>query len=181
MTVVRDADAADLDPVCSLERALFGHDAWSPRSLEQEFHALGNGRLLRVAVAGTRLVGYALLSYTDDTGDLLRVAVNPGHHRQGIASRLCLELLEAAGRQGCTRVLLEVAADNSPALALYAPLGFAEIARRPRYYANGVDAVVMQLPLPASNHRQNTNSSALSEVDVRALEGQSAPARQEGG
>ena len=37
--------------------------------------------------------------------------------------------------------------DNAGALAFYAATGFAEIARRPRYYRDGATAVVMELPL----------------------------------
>ena len=61
-------------------------------------------------------------------------------------------LVEAAGR-GCREVLLEVAADNQAALALYTDFGFAEISRRLRYYAEDVDAVVMALHLPSSPGR----------------------------
>ena len=41
-------------------------------------------------------------------------------------------------------MLLEVRADNRPALAFYAHHGFVEIDRRDRYYADGATAVVMQ-------------------------------------
>ena len=41
-------------------------------------------------------------------------------------------------------MLLEVAADNDAAQALYASAGFVEIARRPGYYPGGRDAVVMR-------------------------------------
>jgi [ribosomal protein S18]-alanine N-acetyltransferase len=143
MTAIRRARPADLDALASLERAVFDNDAWSPRSLEEELDAGGDGRLLLVAVDGRRIVGYAALSCNDDTADLLRVAVHPDRRRQGVARRLCTETLAAAGVAD-VRVLLEVAADNAPALALYERLGFTEIDRRRRYYAGEVDAVVMQ-------------------------------------
>jgi ribosomal-protein-alanine N-acetyltransferase len=45
-------------------------------------------------------------------------------------------------------VLLEVRASNAPALSLYRALGFEELYRRARYYADtGEDAVVMRLAL----------------------------------
>ena len=44
------------------------------------------------------------------------------------------------------RMLLEVRADNTAALAFYAAEGFVEIARRRRYYRDGTDAVVLRGP-----------------------------------
>jgi ribosomal-protein-alanine N-acetyltransferase len=172
MTVIRSGAAADLEALSSLERAAFGREGWSPRLLEEELDALGTGRVMLVAAAGARLVGYAALAYTEDTADLLRIAVNPDQHRQGIASSLCTAILDVAGQRGCTRVLLEVAADNSPALALYQRLGFAEIHRRPRYYRNGVAAVVMELPLAAPDPaRPQTYPPARGAISARSAEG----------
>ena len=42
------------------------------------------------------------------------------------------------------RCLIDVAADNSTAIAFYARQGFVEIARRRKYYAHGADAIVME-------------------------------------
>ena len=54
-------------------------------------------------------------------------------------------LLEEAEARNATRVFLEVRADNPHAIALYASLGFEEIAVRPGYYQpEGVDAVIMK-------------------------------------
>jgi ribosomal-protein-alanine N-acetyltransferase len=44
-------------------------------------------------------------------------------------------------------VLLEVRADNPRAQALYRRFGFVHIHTRRRYYRDGVDALIMQLPL----------------------------------
>ncbi len=60
------------------------------------------------------------------------------------------ELLAEARRRGARDVLLEVRADNPRAQALYRRFGFAQIHTRRRYYRDGVDALIMQLPLEAS-------------------------------
>ena len=52
-------------------------------------------------------------------------------------------LVTRAVLAGCERMLLEVDAGNRPAGAFYRRHGFDEIARRPRYYPSGADAVVM--------------------------------------
>jgi ribosomal-protein-alanine N-acetyltransferase len=159
--VIRPAGPADLDDVSSLERAAFGSDAWSPRSLEHELSALGDHRHMLVAVAADQVVGYAAAAGNGETCDLLRMAVAADHQRMGVASRLFTELF-LGGRHRYERILLEVAADNSAALALYENLGFTEIARRPRYYSGAVAAVVMQLDLSAAVAQPERDPSARS-------------------
>jgi ribosomal-protein-alanine N-acetyltransferase len=169
VTSIRRADPTDLDTLASLERVVFGHDAWSPRSLEEELERVGHGRLLLVAADGCQVVGYAALSYNDDSADLLRVAVHPDRRRLGVARRLCDEILAGVG-PACTRVLLEVAADNLAATALYARLGFAEIARRRRYYGGSVDAVVMERVLPAAGMQRGRSASGGPAADSSPVE-----------
>jgi [ribosomal protein S18]-alanine N-acetyltransferase len=180
VTRIRPAVAADLDAVSSLEREVFDRNAWSPRAVEQELEAVGQGRHLLVAVADAKVVGYAALSYSGDTCDLLRVAVSPAYRRRGIASELFTVLRAQMERRPGARVLLEVAADNRPALAFYSRLGFAEIDRRRRYYANSVDAVVMQLELPGAPGSSERAATVHSEVGSCPLEGPQVPARREG-
>ena len=43
-------------------------------------------------------------------------------------------------------MFLEVSAQNEPAQRLYAACGFVEIGRRARYYAGGIDALVLRAP-----------------------------------
>jgi ribosomal-protein-alanine N-acetyltransferase len=90
------------------------------------------------------LLGYVVLTDVGDVVDLERIGVRRDHRRAGLAS----SLLDAALRDAAPdRVLLEVRADNEPALAFYARSGFAEIDRRRRYYRDGTDAVVLELDL----------------------------------
>jgi [ribosomal protein S18]-alanine N-acetyltransferase len=175
---IRRAGPGDLDALASLERVVFDHGAWSPRSLEEELERADQGRLLLVAADGGEVVGYAALSYNDDFAELLRVAVHPERRRQGVARRVCDEILAGVG-PACTRVLLEVAADNLAATALYSRLGFAEIDRRRRYYGGSVDAVVMERVLPAAGGQQARCASGgravdAGPVDARHLQGRRA-------
>jgi len=72
--------------------------------------------------------------------DLQRIVVRPSHRRQGLARRLLAAVSPDAGR-----LLLEVSERNDAARAFYAAEGFTEVARRPHYYRDGSDAVVMEL------------------------------------
>jgi ribosomal-protein-alanine N-acetyltransferase len=64
---------------------------------------------------------------------------------------LVLEFMATARQNGAARAFLEVAADNSPAIALYHTCGFAKAGLRRAYYhtAQGamLDALVLSCPL----------------------------------
>jgi ribosomal-protein-alanine N-acetyltransferase len=53
-----------------------------------------------------------------------------------------------AVRRGAVEIFLEVAEPNAAARALYACAGAREVGRRPRYYADGADALVLRIDLP---------------------------------
>jgi N-acetylglutamate synthase len=54
------------------------------------------------------------------------IEVDPGSRRRGYSRAVMAALVEWAAGRGATRGYLEVMADNQPALALYASLGFTE-------------------------------------------------------
>ncbi len=150
MIALRHAALADLDAMVALDRAAFGASAWSRQLFEGEFAQVGTSRKILVAVdlasddAATTMVGHAVGRYVADTADVNRVAVLPARRRHGVGSQLLAALVGEAESRGCDRVLLEVAADNTGAIALYVAHGFETIDRRPRYYDGAVHAVVMQ-------------------------------------
>jgi ribosomal-protein-alanine N-acetyltransferase len=104
--------------------------------------------LLLVARAGERCAGILLAWRAADELHLTDLGVAEEFRRRGIARALVNELLRAGRERGSNVVLLEVRASNAPALSLYRALGFEELYRRARYYADtGEDAVVMRLAL----------------------------------
>jgi ribosomal-protein-alanine N-acetyltransferase len=100
-----------------------------------------------VAVDEETVVGHAVTSVAGDIAELQRIAVTSERRRQGVGALLLAAAVEAASRTEADRMLLEVRADNRPALAFYAHEGFVEIDRRERYYADGAAALVLRLPL----------------------------------
>lgn len=135
----------DLPAVLALEPLLFPDDPWSEESFRDDLMLVPDSRWWVVAERGRVLVGYAGLMLGTDQADVLTLAVMPEHQGSGVGRALLDALvLEAAGRR-CAEVLLEVRADNEPALHLYAAAGFEQIARRRGYYARGaVDGLVLR-------------------------------------
>lgn len=117
----------------------------SPRPWsEQEFADLLEGRgVFLLSEDGAFLLGRVVA----DEAELLTLAVDPAKRRLGVASRLVQAFLAEARARGAATAFLEVAADNTPAIALYSANGFAESGRRRGYYATPegqrIDAVLM--------------------------------------
>lgn len=96
--------------------------------------------------------GLAVLRRAVDEVELLTIGVLPSCRGRGIARYLLVRA--AADLEDVGRMVLEVATDNKPALALYRRLGFREVGRRKGYYATASgahqDALVMAARLPFS-------------------------------
>ena len=74
---------------------------------------------------------------TQPQADLERVAVRADHHRRGLGRWLTTALVEQARREGIEQLTLDLRADNTAAISLYASLGFREYGRLPDFVAVG--------------------------------------------
>lgn len=79
-----------------------------------------------------------------DEAEVLTLATDPPHRRQGLARAALADFEAAAAARGAVRVFLEVAETNAAARALYAATGYREIGRRADYYVAGVAALVLE-------------------------------------
>ncbi|MEO3936206.1 ribosomal protein S18-alanine N-acetyltransferase [Dermatophilaceae bacterium Soc4.6] len=135
----------DIPVLTVLDAELFAADAWPPATWWAELA----GRPRRVYVVATAaegaVVGYAGLDLGGDVADVMTVAVAPPARGTGLGDLLVTTLLDRAAKSGAQAVMLEVRADNEPALRLYERHGFDRLSIRHRYYQPGdVDAVVMR-------------------------------------
>ncbi|MFN4057601.1 MAG: GNAT family N-acetyltransferase [Roseinatronobacter sp.] len=93
---------------------------------------------------------FVLLRRAADEVEVLTLATDPSARRQGLARHVLTEAL--ALQNGASACFLEVAADNAPACALYAALGFEKVGRRRGYYrapdGRRTDALVLRAALP---------------------------------
>jgi ribosomal-protein-alanine N-acetyltransferase len=85
--------------------------------------------------------GFLVIRQAADEGEVITTGVTPDFRRKGLAVRLFETA--SADLEGCDRLFLEVSTANTAAASLYRRLGFRETGRRPRYYADGSDALVM--------------------------------------
>lgn len=148
-------DVRHVAEVAALEAAVMGTDAWNEALVADEL-----GRADRVwwaayaadpkmpLSAEAPLVGYAGGWVVDGDLQILKVGVDPAWRRHGIARVLLARVADDARNLGARTSSLEVRAGNTGAQALYAALGYEALGRRPRYYSDGEDALIMQGPLP---------------------------------
>ena len=145
---VRPATADHVGVVAQLEVELFAADAWSQESVTEEL--TGPRRLAFVACDDDEVIGYAVGMKVDDVLDLHRVAVVPAARRAGTGRALLEAVLRTGRKAGARRMLLEVSAGNEAALQFYAGTGFVQVDRRPHYYRDGTDALVLARELEGS-------------------------------
>ncbi|MCT9818973.1 ribosomal protein S18-alanine N-acetyltransferase [Microbacterium sp. W1N] len=147
---LRAATPADLDAIMTIERASFVRDAWSEQMMAAELASPHNHYV--VAEQAGRVIGYAGLRAPSGShdGDIQTIALSADARGRGAGRELLTTLLEQASLRGVRDVFLDVRVDNTVAQSLYRSVGFREIGIRPNYYAaEGVDALVMQLDVPA--------------------------------
>lgn len=87
--------------------------------------------------------GFIVYRATCDEAEIITVGVAPEARRTGIAAAM-IGIMEAdLKKRGVKHIFLEVAADNTPARALYKQNNFVQIGIRPKYY-DGIDAIIMR-------------------------------------
>lgn len=138
----RLAATSDLEDVAALDLEAFGASAWSVDAVRTELE----GPLRRVLAVEDEsgLLGFASVLMAGDVADLTRIVVTPGHRRRGLGTALLEACLAVARDRGADRLLLEVAAPNAAALAMYAAHDFHLISVRSGYYHDGSDAHVLE-------------------------------------
>lgn len=150
--LIRPAYAADVPAVGGLESMVFS-DPWPTRLYLQEV-----GQPLRfqrvVCDAEGRVAAYLFASWQADELHILKVATHPGYQRQGLATVLLHAARAAALQRHGRGLVLEVRPSNQPAIRVYRRLGYELLGRRPKYYADGEDALVMYLSLQDTPERQ---------------------------
>ena len=144
MSTIRKAAPADLDELLRLESLAFQGDRLSRRSFSRWLKHSGcvflasedcgvlRGYILLVLRRGTRLAR------------LYSLAVDPAARGQGLASSLISRAEQEARDAGALYLRLEVAGNNTAAIALYEKLGFTQFGLYRDYYEDHSDALRLE-------------------------------------
>lgn len=116
-----------------------------------------------VAEGGDGIAGFAIVEFHLEkgrrVGHIITIDVAEAQRRRGVGRMLMDALLDRCRETKAVFLRLEVAVDNSGAIAFYKGLGFAETGRIPGYYMGRLDALTMGWavqenapPTPSSNN-----------------------------
>ncbi len=146
MITYRQPMALDIPTLVLLDKEYFPYSPWSPAQFKEEFAGIPSTRFFELAISDNDIVGYAgvIAPGPDAVADILTVTVIDGFRRQGIAKRLIADIEGYCQSKGSSAIMLEVATDNTGAIALYENLGYSQISKRSNYYGSKKDAFVMQ-------------------------------------
>jgi ribosomal protein S18 acetylase RimI-like enzyme len=141
---IRRVSDGDIDAIAALAKARPHTAKWAARELKFELDRLDS--LFLLAEEDGALRGYALARVLDQDCLLLDLAADADGAGRGRALMAALAL--AAKARGCRRISFEVSASNERGLAFYAKAGAAVVGRRPKFYNDGSDALLMDLDIP---------------------------------
>ena len=93
-----------------------------------------------VAESGTTVVGFCITSRRASEGHVITLDVLAPWRRRGVGSMLLAEAERRLAANGVSRVSLETATDNTPAIAFWNKHGYRTKGVLRRYYPTGRDA-----------------------------------------
>ena len=139
-----------IQAVANIELLVQPHDAWTEQTLVEMLVQDSISMLLVYGDEGRadKVIGYCLYQVLFEQAEILRIGTHPDYQRRGIASQIFAQLNEELISNHVESLLLEVRADNVPAIALYEQQRFAMIHTRKDYYQvlhqPAIDALIMQ-------------------------------------
>ncbi|RFB05314.1 GNAT family N-acetyltransferase [Parvularcula marina] len=139
---VRTARPGDEGLLSRLHHAVFETSVWDEKFWYNSI--TDDSSLVLIAEASGTPGGLIATRQILDEAEILTLGVIAIERRQGHARLLLEEALKGLEASGVTRVFLEVATDNDPAIQLYAGAGFSNVGQRKDYYGSGRPALIME-------------------------------------
>jgi [ribosomal protein S18]-alanine N-acetyltransferase len=167
---IRDFEASDLETLWRIDQDCFLPGISYSRS-ELRTYIQRRGAFTLVAVSSRRtnasdssrsvkrppaesadrrlIAGFIVAEAIRDAGHIITIDVIAAARRHGVGSLLLDAAEDRLRTAGCKLVELETAVDNISALSFYKRHGYTVVRTFPRYYSNGVDALVLQKRIAA--------------------------------
>jgi ribosomal-protein-alanine N-acetyltransferase len=148
--VIRDFRPEDFEILWRIDQECFPPGiAYSKQELKAYIRSRGSFTLVACDSERATPKGFIVV-HAGATGHIVTIDVVSSARRAGLGSLLMAAAEERLRAAGVRALGLETAVDNATALAFYKRHGFSVVRTWPRYYSNGVDALVLKKSLVAS-------------------------------
>jgi len=152
--VIREFKPGDFETLWRMDQECFPPGiAYSKQELKTYVRHRGSFTLVATNSDDGKAAGFIVVHegvHDDRTGHVITIDVIAAARRAGVGS-LLLQAAEERLRAGGSRAVgLETAVDNLAALSFYKRHGYSVVRTWPRYYSNGVDALVMKKELTSA-------------------------------
>ena len=87
------------------------------------------------------ILGFIQIEEHFEIIDIINIAVDKDYQGKGIGKELIRYVIDNTKSE---KIMLEVKANNNPAIGLYTNMGFRQIHIRPKYYEGNIDAIIME-------------------------------------
>lgn len=147
---IRDYQSSDFDTLWRLDQSCFPAGIAYSRN-ELRHYIRRPAAFTLVAQEGTEsasgIAGFLVAEVERGSGHVITIDVIAAARRSGVGSLLLSTAEERLRAAKCGRVELETAVDNVSALSFYKRHGYSVVRTFPRYYSNGVDALILEKEL----------------------------------
>jgi ribosomal-protein-alanine N-acetyltransferase len=147
---LRDSRPADFELLWAVDQQCFSPDiAYSRAELSAYMRRKGAFTLVAEVSGYTSPVAGFLVAEAGrrSTAHIITIDVLPSVRRVGVGSALLAAAEERLRKAGCHTVFLEAAVNNMSALTFYKRHAYFIVRTMPGYYADGLDAFVLQKDL----------------------------------
>jgi ribosomal-protein-alanine N-acetyltransferase len=167
--VIREFEPADFDTLWRIDQDCFPPGISYSRA-ELKFYVRRPGSFTLLAIEAAHLAttdsgdgkknspplanavaGFIVTEADRGNGHIITIDVIAPARRAGVGSLLLRAAEDRLRAAQCRSVELETAVDNLSALSFYKRHGYSVIKTHPRYYSNGVDALVLEKDLVGSS------------------------------
>ena len=131
MLVFRNLTETDILNVVALEKKVFS-DSWTKQSIYDTY--CQSQAFVIVAESDGELVGYCIVYYVLDEGEIARIAVDENVRRKGVGRGLLDYVCKCCEEKQILQLLLDVRESNTAARAFYKQYGFVEDGVRKNFY-----------------------------------------------
>ncbi len=146
---VRDFAPQDFETAYRLDQACYPPGIAYSRYALKEFLSLPGARAW-VAQENQQLIAFIIARRMGcDRGYIITLDVSESCRRRGLGSRLLAVAEDWLRAEGVTKVRLETAVDNAPAVAFWLQRGYREVGHVRGYYLGRIDALRMEKELGA--------------------------------